>query len=55
MGHRQVILRPECGCVSRIYGRRDSVRDRSATAPICPHVLNTAPAALRRSCGNRVA
>ena len=42
---------PECGCVSRVRGRSDSVRDSSATAPICPYVTNACATALRRSCG----
>ena len=53
--HRQEILRPEIRGVSDVGSRSDSVRDRSAAAPIHPYVLNARAAALRRSCGNDVA
>ncbi len=53
--HRQKILGVEIRRVSVVCSRRDSVRDSSATAPICPCVLNARAAALRRSCSNGVA
>ena len=54
MGHRQEILRLECGCVGRVGGRRDSVRDRAVVAPLGPCVLNACATALRRSGSNGV-
>ena len=54
VGHRQVILRPECGCVGLVRGGSNCVRDRSATAPTRPDVLNTCATALGRSRGNSV-
>ena len=54
MGHSQVILRRECRRVSRVSGRRNSVRDRAVVAPLGPYVLNACATALRRSCGNGV-
>jgi len=52
MGHRQIILCFECRCVGLVSGRRDSVRDSSATAPITPEIPNACTAALRGSCGD---
>ena len=54
MGHRQEILRLECRGIGLVSGRRNSVRDSSAITPLCPHVLNACPTALRGSCGNGV-
>ena len=51
MGHGQVILRGERRRVSRVSGRRNSVRDRTMIAPLGPYVLNACATALRRSCG----
>ena len=55
MAHRQLILGPECRCINRVRGWSNGVRDRSATAPATPDILNVCAIALRRSCGNRVA
>ena len=52
--HRQKILCPECRRVRGVGGRRNRVRDSSATAPICPDVPNACATALRGSCGNGV-
>ena len=49
VGHGQEILRLECGCVGRVGGRRDSVRDRAMIVPLGPYVLNACATALRRS------
>jgi len=54
MTHREKILSVEIRCVSRVGGRRDSVRDSSATAPIHPCVSNACGTVLRRCCGNGV-
>src|SRR5439155_8817943 len=53
-GHRQVILRRECRCVSLIRGRRNSVRDRSVVAPPRPYVPHARGTVLRRRCSNGV-
>ena len=47
MSHRQEILRVEIRCVSLVGGRRDSVRDSSATSPTSPHVTNACGTVLR--------
>ena len=52
--HRQEILCLEYGCVGRVSGRRDSVRDRAVVAPLLPNVLYTGITALRRSRGDGV-
>ena len=54
VGHRQEILRPERRCVSRVSGRRNSVRDRAVVAPLGPCVLNACATALWRSGSNGV-
>jgi hypothetical protein len=51
VGHRQEILRLECCGVGLVRSRRNGVRDGSTIAPLCPHVPNACPAALRGSCG----
>ena len=52
-GHRQEILRPERRRVSRVGGRRDSVRDRAVVTPPVPYVLNACATALGRCRGNK--
>src|SRR3954453_12957402 len=47
VSHSQVVLRREVFRVSGVCGRRDIVRDPSATAPVSPDILNTRPSALR--------
>src|SRR4029453_1392878 len=47
VGHRQVILRPECRCVDLVSSRRNRVRDRSVVTPPGPQVLDTCAPALR--------
>ena len=47
MSHRQEILRVEIRCVSLVSGRRDSVRDSSATSPASPDVTNPCGTVLR--------
>jgi len=54
MGHRQVVLRPECRGVGLVSGGSDSVRDSSATGPATPYVVNACGTVLRGSCGNDV-
>ena len=55
VGHRQVILRPEGGCVGLVGSWSNCVRDRSATGPTAPDVANARATALGRSRANRVA
>ena len=47
MSHRQEILRVEIRCVNLVSGRRNGVRDSSATSPTSPHVTNPCGAVLR--------
>jgi hypothetical protein len=53
-GHGQEVLRREARRVSRVSGRRNSVRDRAVVVPLGPYVLNACTTALRRSRGNGV-
>ena len=55
MAHGQEVLRIEIRCVCPVSRGRNSVRNSSPTAPICPDVSNACATALRRSCGNDVA
>jgi len=47
MRHRQVILCVEIRRVGLVGGGSNSVRDSSATGPVCPYVANACAAVLR--------
>jgi len=55
VGHRQVILRPECRGVLQVGRWHNRVRDRAVVTPPGPHVPNACATVLRRSCSDGVA